>query len=57
MHGESTAKAESLRKWTRAYMANRNDIPVNLYGKCAAADLERNMLEALDSVDLMCMRK
>jgi hypothetical protein len=55
MHGESVAKAESLRKWTRAYMANRNDIPVNLYGKWTASmlddgDLSKEIFEHLQSV-------
>jgi hypothetical protein len=55
MHGESTAKAESLRKWTRGYMADRNNIPVNLYGKWSASmldnsDLAKDIFEHLQSV-------
>jgi hypothetical protein len=54
-HGESTAKAESLRQWTRAYMEDRKNIPVNLYGKWTPSmlndgDLSKEIFEHLQSV-------
>jgi hypothetical protein len=55
MHGESTTKAESLHKWTRAYMANWNDLSVNLCGKWTSSmldygDLSKDIFQHLHGV-------
>ncbi|OAX43414.1 hypothetical protein K503DRAFT_765865 [Rhizopogon vinicolor AM-OR11-026] len=76
---KSTWLAGRLRQWTRAYILDRNDLPLNIYGtwnssiledagyskrvyhefpmSSKEADLERNVLAALEAVPLDAIRR